>query len=46
MIFAKYSTVENASKEILQLLEQLINIFDHHNEYNTVGLPINVEVFQ
>lgn len=46
MRFEKYSMVQKAKKEIKQLLSHMIIIFDHYNEYNSVGKPVNVEIFQ
>lgn len=46
MNFHKYNTVQKAKKGIKQLLNYMIHLFNHYNEYNSVGLPINVEIFQ
>lgn len=43
MSFHKYNTVLKAKKRIKQLLNYMINLFNH---YNSVGLPINVEILQ
>ena len=46
MNFHKYNTVQKAKKGIKQLMNYMIHLFNHYNEYNSVGLPINVEIFQ
>lgn len=46
MSLVKYNTIQKARKNIKQILNNLIIIFNHYNEYNTVGFPIKVEVFQ
>lgn len=46
MYFYKYNTIQNSKKGIKQLLNYLIVIFDHNNEYNSVGKPVNIEIFQ
>lgn len=46
MRFDKYHTIEEAEKEIKRLFSYMIHLFNHYDAYNSVGLPIHVEVFK